>query len=399
MDESTKRFVVTLGAFAAGIGPVVYGVGLLTSGIRALTIAMASNPYTAIAIGILAIATAAYMAVKGVNDLEKALLKQAGIESLTGSEEERNKLLAEQKLILSDLASARVRLKNAEGDNTAIASEEGKIARYKQQLGTIDQAIAKSNALSWQNYELAKSAKEASDKAKSLEKSLGGTTTELVAQAGSIDALKDSLERLQKESTSTGDAIRRAQLAPQIREITAEIQRLNALADAQSSLDRLTIGIQKLSTATFTRGNLPLAQLPQHIKDANAELEAQAIRTQTQLAITNQFAQQFTNSFGAGMANVVVQGGKLVDILKDIGKLMLSSAIQTAITLLLRGTSAFVGAGGSTGLIGKLFGASVMGGDMGTVTPASASLTLDGQFQIRGTDLVYVMNRAERSLR
>lgn len=398
LDEGTKRFIVTLGAFAAGIGPVIYAVGLLTSGIRGLTIAMAANPYTALAIGILAIGAAAYMAIKGVNDFEKALLKLAGVDAITGSEDERIKLLQREKVILRDLESARVRLKNAEGDNTAKASEEGKIARYKEELGTIDQLLAKSNALSFLNYELEKSAQDAAKASEALTKGLIGTTTEVVHQTGSVDALKKQLEDLQNESTSTGDAIRRAQLAPQIREITDEIKRLNAQADAQSSLDKLTIGIQKLSTATFTRGNLPLAQLPQHIKDANAELEALALKTQEELAITNQFAQQFTDSFGAGMANVVLQGENLIDVLKNIGKLMLSSAIQTAITLMLRGTSAFGIAGGTTGLLGSIFKpASIVSSVSGGV--AGSAMSIEGAFTLQGTDLVLAINRSQRQFR
>jgi hypothetical protein len=227
---------------------------------------------------------------------------------------------------------------------------------------------------------------------------LGGTTTELVAQAGSIGALNEKISTLKGEFEATGDAVKRAQLASQIKEITAEIQRLNALADAQSSLDRLTIGIQKLSTATFTRGNLPLAQLPQHIKDANAELEAQSLITQEQLAITSHFAQQFTDSFGAGMANIVLEGEKLVDVLKNIGKLMLSSAIQTAITLMLRGTSAFGIAGGSTGLLGSIFKpASIVSSVSGGV--AGSAMSIEGAFTLQGTDLVLAINRSQRQFR
>ena len=68
-------------------------------------------------------------------------------------------------------------------------------------------------------------------------------------------------------------------------------------------------------------------------------------------------ADEFTNSFGAGMANIVVQGGKLIDVLNNMKKLLLSSAIQTFIGALLTGGlggSGFFGDGG--GLFGKIFG-------------------------------------------
>lgn len=69
-------------------------------------------------------------------------------------------------------------------------------------------------------------------------------------------------------------------------------------------------------------------------------------------------ADTFTNSFGSGMANIVVQGERLVDVLENIGKLLLSSAIQLGIKALLSGGlgagSGFFGSGG--GLFGSLFG-------------------------------------------
>jgi len=85
--------------------------------------------------------------------------------------------------------------------------------------------------------------------------------------------------------------------------------------------------------------------------------------------ILNDITNTFVNSFGAGMANIVVQGEKLVDVLKNIGKLLLSSAIQTGIKLLLSGGlsgGGFFGSlasGGGGGLFGKLFGKVTTAGD------------------------------------
>ena len=59
------------------------------------------------------------------------------------------------------------------------------------------------------------------------------------------------------------------------------------------------------------------------------------------------------------MANVVMQGQKLQDVLKDIGKMLLSSAIQTGIKLLLSGGLSSAGTGffgSSGGLFGSIFG-------------------------------------------
>ncbi len=75
------------------------------------------------------------------------------------------------------------------------------------------------------------------------------------------------------------------------------------------------------------------------------------------IAFANQIANDFTNSFGSGMANVVVQGEKLADTLKNIGKLLASSIIQKGLSAFLTGGlggSGFFGSGG--GLFGKIFG-------------------------------------------
>ena len=68
-----------------------------------------------------------------------------------------------------------------------------------------------------------------------------------------------------------------------------------------------------------------------------AELPPLFSNTGNAIGFAEKLAGQFTASFGQGMSNVVVQGEKLVDVLKNIGKLLLSSAIQIGIQALLTG--------------------------------------------------------------
>ena len=72
----------------------------------------------------------------------------------------------------------------------------------------------------------------------------------------------------------------------------------------------------------------------------------------------NGIANQFVNSFGQGMANVIVQGENLIDTLKNIGKLLASAAIQKGLQMLLMGSTGGVASGffGGGGLLGSLFG-------------------------------------------
>jgi len=93
------------------------------------------------------------------------------------------------------------------------------------------------------------------------------------------------------------------------------------------------------------------------VKVETVDLTQTNTNTNASFELLSGIADSFTSSFGAGMANVVVQGEKLQDVLKNIGKLLLSAAIQKGISLLLTGGmggDGFFGSGG--GIFGKLFG-------------------------------------------
>lgn len=135
-------------------------------------------------------------------------------------------------------------------------------------------------------------------------------------------------------------------------------------------------------------------------------------------------AETFVNSFGKGMSNIIVQGEKLNDIFRNLGRLLLSSAIQAGISLLLTG-----GIGGKVtgGLFGNLFPSLIKGNAMGgsvmantpyivgergpeLFTPrtngrvtsnaalmgAGSNVNLTGEFRIKGTDLVLSLERAKQ---
>ncbi len=134
----------------------------------------------------------------------------------------------------------------------------------------------------------------------------------------------------------------------------------------------------------------------------------------------------FTSSFGQGMANVVVQGEKLVDTLKNIGKLLASAVIQKGISILLTGglggTGFFGDGGGIFGsLLGKLTGTKVNDAlitsagkivefhpndnilamkDLGGLQTQGGTqkVQLGGEFRVKGTDLVLALDEANYSL-
>lgn len=134
----------------------------------------------------------------------------------------------------------------------------------------------------------------------------------------------------------------------------------------------------------------------------------------------------FTSSFGQGMANVVVQGEKLVDTLKNIGKLLASAVIQKGISILLTGGlggAGFFGDGGGIfgSLLGKLTGTKVNDAlitstgkivefhpndnilamkDLGGLQTQGGTqkVQLGGEFRVKGTDLVLALDEANYSL-
>ncbi len=134
----------------------------------------------------------------------------------------------------------------------------------------------------------------------------------------------------------------------------------------------------------------------------------------------------FTSSFGQGMANVVVQGEKLVDTLKNIGKLLASAVIQKGISILLTGGlggAGFFGDGGGIfgSLLGKLTGTKVNDAlitsagkivefhpndnilamkDLGGLQTQGGTqrVQLGGEFRVKGSDLVLALDEANYSL-
>jgi len=134
----------------------------------------------------------------------------------------------------------------------------------------------------------------------------------------------------------------------------------------------------------------------------------------------------FTSSFGQGMANVVVQGEKLVDTLKNIGKLLASAVIQKGISILLTGGLGGAGFFGDSGgifgsLLGKLTGTKVNDAlitsagkivefhpndnilamkDLGGLQTQGAiqKVQIGGEFRVKGTDLVLALDEANYSL-
>jgi hypothetical protein len=133
----------------------------------------------------------------------------------------------------------------------------------------------------------------------------------------------------------------------------------SGLNQIKSGLDQATLSAQTFESV----GARAFQKVSLDAKTLETDVIALSTVMNTDLAQGLEFlsgiADTFTASFGQGMANVVVQGEKLTDVLRNIGKLLLSSAIQKGLSVLLTGGlsaagTGFFGEGG--GLFGKLFG-------------------------------------------
>jgi hypothetical protein len=182
-----------------------------------------------------------------------------------------------------------------------------------------------------------------------------------------------------------------------------------------SSIERATVAGQTFSGSMANISEVTLPNMSEGIEWVSYEMQ-----------FLQSVADTFVNSFGQGMANLIVQGGKFVDVLENMGRLLASAAIQKAITIFLSGGlegSGFFGSGG--GLFGALFGRATGGqvgrgqpymvgergpelfvpGANGFVAPNNAisgmgaSVNVTGTFRIQGTDLIATIERAKRSFR
>jgi hypothetical protein len=152
------------------------------------------------------------------------------------------------------------------------------------------------------------------------------------------------------------------------------------------------------------------------------------------ISLLSGVADTFTSSFGQGMSNVILQGEKFADTLRNIGKLLASAVIQKAISIFLTGGlggDGFFGEGG--GIFGKLIGGlfKARGGPVfsnqpyivgergpelfmpnasgsivpnnqlmgtGMQTAGTSNINIGGEFRINGTDLVLTLEEANYKL-
>ena len=140
----------------------------------------------------------------------------------------------------------------------------------------------------------------------------------------------------------------------------------------------------------------------------------QAAMIPFQEKLNNQFmafmeiGEMTSNILVSGFANLVQSGQDFADVLKNIGRMLASTALQIALKAFLTGGLGFAGGGffgKQGGLLGTLGGILFPGANasgMALMNPVPAlngqNITVGGQFVLKGTDLVGSITKTQNSV-
>jgi hypothetical protein len=421
MDDQTKKIIIGVAGFVAIVGPALFVVGSLTKAVIGLGVAFtgATGPIGAMitAIGLLTGAyimhqmtvTATESATKAMVNMNKGFAQalttnatqMADFAKESGRTADEIKLVNDAFKEMVESTKSRA-LKLASSLDTARQELQGLLTlkETKGFIGSIKEeriAVLTKEVKSLQDallplYGFLTKASEGMEAfGTATTKATTGTGGGVVHAIGSIDALEAELEGLQAQATATASGIDRADLAGKIRELEERITVLRSVLKPVVTELKLLNEMGMAGDDGF--GGSEWDSTYEGVRIVTSQMALLEAGT----AIAQQTALQFTDSFGAGMANIIVQGERLTDVLKNIGKLLLSSAIQTGIKLLLMGTSGFGVAGGTVGLIGSLFKPQVA--SVPTQVMGAGTMQMSGSFKLQGTDLIMSANRSQRQFR
>jgi hypothetical protein len=420
LDEGTKKLILVIGGLVAVVGPALLVIGALTKGVVALGIAFttATGPIGAMitAIGLLTGAyimhqmtvTATESATKAMVNMNKGFAQAltANATQMADFAKESGRTADEIKLVndafkeMVESTKSRA-LKLASSLDTARQELQG-LLTLKETKGFIGSIKEERIAV------LTKEVKSLEDallplygfltKASEGMEAFGTATTKATTgtdgvehAVGSINALSAELEALNAQFETTASGTERADLAGKIRELEERITVLRSVLKPVVTELKMLNEMGMAGSDGFSGA------------DWDSQYEGVKMFTnQMKLAegatfLTQQVSTQFIDSFSAGLTNIIMLTEKWQDSLRNIGKFLLSSAIQTAIKLLLVGTSGFGVTGGTGGLLSGLFKPSVAPVPMSVMGAGTTSVT--GTFKVQGTDLIAVINRSERQLR
>ncbi|MEQ9091778.1 MAG: phage tail tape measure protein [Balneola sp.] len=221
---------------------------------------------------------------------------------------------------------------------------------------------------------------------------------DIIILENSIQGLTNRIKELKVAQSLVTNAEDYKLLQGEIDKTSEAIEQISgSVMVVQGSYEALTNKVNEYKEAQ-RKATSPeeFARLQKKIDGVNSEIQeltGVSSGLSNEMILLNGIANDFTSSFGQGISNVIVQGEKLNDVLSNIGKLLLSSAIQKGLSILLTGglsgTGLFGSGGGLFGSIGKVLGFSdggeVRGAGTGTSDSIPARLS-NGEFVVKAKE-------------
>jgi hypothetical protein len=304
LDSEAKKQILLFAGIAAAIGPVLIGLGAMAKGlvaVKALLLFTYANPYVLVTAGVVALAGYYATLFNEAKKYRKLLDEPLNIDASIDQQ------ITQQSDKLRELVSRLDEL-NKTGPRVS--------------MGIVDQAGFEANINSLK--ERIDKEREIINKLIAQKKAIGDTNTELIKQ---VDLVKE-IANTTRPSIEAVDMATEGKL--EVRTVDVETY-ANSVAYLGSKLKQVAVDTTKVNWVTDEMSS--------------------------GFKVLKPIADNFASSFASGLANVVMQTEKLRDALKNIGKLLLSSAIQFAISALLTGGvgtgTGFFGSG--KGLLGSIF--------------------------------------------
>lgn len=374
LDTGTKTTVLGIVAITAAIGPALVGLGLMAKGlttVKTLLMFTYKNPYVLVTAGVIALTgyfATLYVKAKRVNDLLKEPL-----DTTLPIDEQIQKAIERVDALDKRVAGMR-NIGATSGAGFEAQQRQLRVAEYRLSVERqmLIELIAQKKAT---DDVTASSA--ANLNVKNSEISAITTISALLEEnQAKIDAILDISGQITDEQYRELSALLKVN-----NELNNQVKLRNTIAnlaakgqdpDLSRNVQRGALpefgGLQqrRVDADAYANSMSALGSKINQVKVQTVDLTKTTEQTSGAFEFMSGIANQFADSFGAGLANIIVQGEKLQDVLKNIGKLLLSAAIQKGISLLLTGGlssagTGFFGSGG--GLFGKLFGAKQGVGD------------------------------------
>lgn len=319
-SSEAKTTGLAIAGLAAMAGPTIWAVGTLITKFKALKVVMMANPYIAVGAAILAVGTYAWTAQKRINNLTASI---------------------------ENVLNTGFNAQSMEEFNEVIVGIEDRLSKMRDTAKTMN-----VDPESFESY-------------RELQESL----SKVISQRDQLAASKIVIADPQQTS-STADSVER--IAQSIDRI-----RISASQPIDEIIDPAEIANTRVMQEEFAKFNNALYQAQTFSMDFSHRFSHSMSTSSKWMGTLRGIADNFTSSFGQGMSNVVVQGERLVDVLKNIGKLLLSSVIQKGVSILLSGGlggGGFFGKGG--GVLGAIFGGG--SGKMSSAVTSASSIASSG---------------------